>query len=493
MVRDFFKDLLRYLPSQILPSLIKLFSIPIVTRLFSPSIYGDYILAVSTFAVLSYSVSWINIAIVRFYAKHLQDNKLNILYSTVLIWGTVSLLIVSPIFFLILFFVKSYISNMLFVLMIVGFIDFFISSFFWIFMEFLRAKRAAFFYSMLSMIDSLASFFIAIILVVFFKFGIIAFFLGSIISVGASLIYIFGFSREDIFKISSKSHSVELVLSMAKYSIPIVIGNLAYWILTLSDRYIIGIFRGAQEVGIYSASYSMGEKTILFFTLLFSFVATPICAVIWERDGVEKSKEFISNLMRYFLLFAIPATIGVSILSKPLILIFTSRSYYSGYIILPWVAFSMLIYGIFNGFSHGLFFYKKTYYEMWCVIVAGLLNILLNIMFVPKMGYYAAAWSTFIGYVAMLLLMIYFSRKFFKWSFPFVTLIKSGISSMIMGIVVYSIWRYFYFLNNYLNLFIDITIGIFIYFACIFIFNEINKEERKEIWKFIKKGSKNLK
>ena len=172
MIKDFFKDLLRYLPSQIIPSLIKLFTIPIVTRLFLPAVYGDYILVVTTFTILSYLVSWVNMAIVRFYAENLQNKNLDVLYSTTLTWSAISLATLTPIFFLALFLFGKHISSSFTNLMIIGFVDFFISSFFWVFMEFLRAKRAAFFYSMLSMIDSIFSFLIALVLILFFKFGL---------------------------------------------------------------------------------------------------------------------------------------------------------------------------------------------------------------------------------------------------------------------------------------------------------------------------------
>jgi O-antigen/teichoic acid export membrane protein len=124
---------------------------------------------------------------------------------------------------------------------------------------------------------------------------------------------------------------------------------------------------------------------------------------------------------------------------------------------------------------------------MWCVIIAGLINITLNILFVPKFGYYAAAWSTLAGYAVMLSLMVYFSRKFFRWPFPFMTLLKSGVSSIIMGVVVYFIWSHFYFLNNYINVFVDVIIGVIVYSCCVLWIQEITNQERKIIWEFIRK------
>jgi len=63
---------------------------------------------------------------------------------------------------------------------------------------------------------------------------------------------------------------------MAKYSFPLVLGNLAAWVLSLSDRYILEFFRGSQEVGIYSASYAISEKSIFLLVSLFMLASGPI-------------------------------------------------------------------------------------------------------------------------------------------------------------------------------------------------------------------------
>ena len=53
------------------------------------------------------------------------------------------------------------------------------------------------------------------------------------------------------------------------YGMPLVVSNLAAWILSLSDRYIIGLFRDSSEVGVYSLSYNIADQSLMLLVTLF--------------------------------------------------------------------------------------------------------------------------------------------------------------------------------------------------------------------------------
>ena len=86
MMKNFIKDTVKYIPSLVVPAIVGLISIPIVTRLFSPADYGNYILVLSTITVLSTLASWSSMSIIRFYPAYERDKKLDIFYNTTLKW-----------------------------------------------------------------------------------------------------------------------------------------------------------------------------------------------------------------------------------------------------------------------------------------------------------------------------------------------------------------------------------------------------------------------
>lgn len=476
MIKELFKDMGKYLPSCIVPAIVGFFSIPIITRLFPPEDFGNYALVYSTITILSTLVAWLVMGVIRFHPAYERDKKLDIFYSTVLKWFFISVFGVSIFFLIALLFGKDYISQGLYRLMLIGLIAFVSLSFFEVLLSFLQTKRLVKWYANFSVWKSVTAMGFGLILIIIFKFGIGGLFWGIFLSTILSIPWLW---RKAIGKISLKRKtSTPLAIEMAKFSFPLVIGNLAYWILTLSDRYILEFFRTTWEVGIYSASYAIAEKSILLLVSIFALSSTPLAMNIWEKEGEKKSRLFNTKLTRYFLIICFPIAIGLSVLARPVLDILTGQEYSVGYRILPFVVLGIFMSGATIGFGHGLGYYKKTNFIMWSLIAGGLVNLGLNFIFVPKYGYMAAAITTLIGYMVITGLDIYFSRKFFTWNFPLKSLGKTGCASLIMGLLVYYLSNVLY-VSSATNLVISVPVGMVIYMLMLFLFREFQTDEIK--------------
>lgn len=485
MIKNFAKDTIKYLPSQIVPAIVGLISVPIITRLFSAADYGNYTLVLSTITILTTLTGWVSMSFFRFYPAYEKDKKLDVLYGTTLKWLFISIFGVAILFLVVILFTKNYFSQTLYNLMLIGLGVFICSGLFESLLGILRIKRLAGWYSGFISWKSIGTYVIGIFLILGLNFGIEGLLLGSIISIILILPLLWKKALGGFSRFRGKFSSL-LSQEMVLYSFPLVVGNLANWILNLSDRYVLNFFCGAQDVGIYSASYSIGENSILFIVSLFMLASGPFSIHIWEKEGEEKSQDFITKVTRYFLIICLPITVGIGILAKPIMNIFVDQSYIGGYRILPIIALSMFFLGLSQRFSVGLSFHKKTSYNMWALLVGAGINLGLNVIFVPKYGYLGAAINTLVGYITMLTFIIYFSRKFFKWKFPFKTLLKCIFASLVMGGVVYFLVNNLHF-NPFLNLFLEVLVGCLIYFICLFLSKEILPEEENVIKQVLKK------
>jgi len=83
MIRELLKDMAKYLPSQIASAIVGFIAIPIVTRLFSPGNYGNYILVVATISILSnIATGWLCMSIIRLFPAYKLTEILHIISST---------------------------------------------------------------------------------------------------------------------------------------------------------------------------------------------------------------------------------------------------------------------------------------------------------------------------------------------------------------------------------------------------------------------------
>jgi O-antigen/teichoic acid export membrane protein len=341
----------------------------------------------------------------------------------------------------------------------IGVLVFILTAIFNVLLQFLRAKRQVSWYSAFSVWTSVTAIGFGLVLMLIFHYCIDGLLWGSVLSVAVALPLVWKVAVEKFSM--RKSIFTSSTLQMARYSFPLVLGSLAAWILSLSDRYVLGFFRGSQEVGIYSASYAISEYSILFIASIFMLSGGPIGINIWEKEGIEKSREFVSKTTRYYLMICLPAAVGISVLANPAISVLTAPEYHDGYQIVPFV--------VFGGFLLGL---QQR--------VAGILNLSLNFLFIPKYGYMAAAVTTLVGYAILLILMIIVSRKVFIWEFPFKSLEKITCASVVMGAVIYLVGNSLTS-STLLSLIIGICVGTVVYLLLLFLLREIQEEEIQEL------------
>lgn len=489
MSKDIFKDIFKYLPAQIVPGIVAFVSIRIITGLFQPEDYGDYILVTATVAILFTIVGWLYISIIRFYPAYERDNKLDEFYNTVIILSFCTIIVISMIFSSILVLLKSHISARIYQLMFIGVPIFFLGSCYAVCTEFLRAKRKIGRFSGFSVWKSITGIGFGIMLVIFFKYDLNGLLWGSVLSLGIGLPFLWKISVGNI-TFSLKNFSIPLTKDLAKYGFPVVIGNLAAWILSLSDRYVLKLLRNSEEVGIYSASYGISAHSIMLLATLFALTSGSMIYNIWEKEGEKKSKEFMTKLTSYYLIVCIPAVVGLGVLAKPIITIMTGQEYHEGFKIIPLVATGAFFLGLQQRYYSGLAIYKKTHVLMFCTIASGAINLALNFLLIPSYGYIAAALTTLISYVFLLFMIVVISRRVFVWQFPVKSMLNAIFASILMGIIVYYVGNSLTF-SIIINIIVSIVVGVVIYFMLLLLLKEFSREEiqilinaRKKFLKF---------
>jgi len=131
MIQELIKDMAKYLPSYFVPALVGLGTIPIITHLFPPGDYGDYVLVMMTVSILStLSIGWLTPSIIRFYPSHDSEETTGTFYHTVITSAIVSILFVSTLFGSVLYLLKSYVLLDLYIMMCLGILVFIVTAFF---------------------------------------------------------------------------------------------------------------------------------------------------------------------------------------------------------------------------------------------------------------------------------------------------------------------------------------------------------------------------
>jgi O-antigen/teichoic acid export membrane protein len=216
-----------------------------------------------------------------------------------------------------------------------------------------------------------------------------------------------------------------------QFSLPLTPNALIRWVTESSDRYLVTYFLGLKSLGVYSAACSIGSLIQLLVSPL-QLILLPELAKLFDENEIDKVIIYMSYSLRYFLLISIPAVFGLSALAKPLLGIFTTEDFLSGWFVIPVIAFSGLLAGIVQIFVNTLLIVKKTKAQTYINIAAAVSNVLINLLLIPSIGIVGAALSTLLSYFLMAILCTHMSLKYFKHDFYFRDIAKSIISSVAM-------------------------------------------------------------
>lgn len=279
-----------------------------------------------------------------------------------------------------------------------------------------------------------------------------------------------------IYNIGFKIPKFKNMRGYLSFGLPLIPSNLSYWIVDSSDRYVIGILLGTAFAGYYSPGYTLGNIILMILTP-FSTLLPAVLVSYYEENKIEKVKLYLKYSLKYFLLIAIPSAMGLSILSKPILLILTTPEIaLNGYLVTPFVTLSALLFGIYSIIVNLLVLKKKTGITGIIWIIAAILNLSLNILLVPYFGILGAAGVTLLSYTIAFIMTLYYTLKYFDFNFDFKFMLKSIFASILMSLFILLIKPI-----GILSIITTVLISIIIYFLVLLILGGIKKEEYKFI------------
>ncbi len=180
------------------------------------------------------------------------------------------------------------------------------------------------------------------------------------------------------------------------YNIPLIPYYLSMIILNNSDRIMIKNIIGETEAGIYSVAYSLSMIVVVFVGAL-NLSMQPWIFNKLRNDSANRADKIISFSTGTIAVL----NLGILVVAPELINIVASEKYSEAIWTMPPIIFSVLIIFIYQQMLNINFYFGKTKIVFLASIVAAVLNIILNAIFIRTVGYIAAGYTTLISYLVI--------------------------------------------------------------------------------------------
>ncbi len=189
---------------------------------------------------------------------------------------------------------------------------------------------------------------------------------------------------------------------LLRYSVPLLPTHLGLWLMTTGSRYVLVRHLSLQEVGVFAASFTLGSIAGLFINPI-TYVLLPTASAEWRAGRAREAIGYIGYASRLYLALAIPSSIGLVVLSEPLLRTVTSDRFVAGAMLVLPAAVGTVAMGLFRIHNTWLLLRERTNQVALMLLVGLGANLCLTLLTVPRIGAAGAAWAFALSYGAIAL------------------------------------------------------------------------------------------
>jgi len=430
------KNIAIYQVSFATTGLVSLFLIPIITRILTPEEYGVVAIVVALPALIaSFLSGGVTFAIPRYYFEYREDrSKLSELFFSnwLFLWG--GFLIAFPF----IFFFKEDLAAMAMgaknysLAFVLAFVHAFIYGLVTLYLNLYQSMEKAWRYGCFSILYSLLSNGLGLVLIWVFNLS----FMGIIYSQLFAATILFLIITIDFFRNYEIKFNFYRVIETLKYGLPILPKNISGLITRYFDKYLIMGMLALSYVGVYNIGQLVASKLFFMMGAIYYAFNPMFMKEIFSRG--EAGAVFIGRNFTYFVYLSLGPILLVILFSKEIFYLLLPPTYWSALNVFIIISFGVSVqaFGKFVSVPLG---YKKKAYFAFPITLAGLaVNILLNIILIPRYEILGAAISYTGTVITINIIQVLISQHFYKVKYEWYYLSLFYFNLLIAILLIFS-------------------------------------------------------
>jgi O-antigen/teichoic acid export membrane protein/glycosyltransferase involved in cell wall biosynthesis len=442
-----------YLLARGVPGVVAFLAIPVFTNLLEPGEYGSYALTVTAINVAnSLLFQWICLAMVRCFPTE-PARKARFTSTIAVLWlgtaGAVGLVVAVGL--------TLPFGRPLGAVLILGWAVLAAQSMFDIVTELLRASLRPWHFMVLQLIRASSLVGLGSVLL---HVGVG--WTSPLIAVAVGMAVAVAWRWRSDWRDARLRADRELAGAMFRYGAPVSLTVALAGVIFLCDRSLVAILLGNDAAGLYSVAFDFTSQSITLVMMAVSMAAFPIAVRELETRGVEAARQPMATNAALLLAVGVPTTVGAGVLAPGIAGSFFGDGYAASADIIPLVALSALLAGLkAYHFDAALQFARRTAQQVWIVLAAAVVSVLLNLLLIPIWGLRGAAFSSVVTFLVALVLTAWWGRRHFPLPFPIRELVLVVLASAAMGAALFPFRSH----ANVLVLATQVVAGAFLYGA----------------------------
>lgn len=275
-----------------------------------------------------------------------------------------------------------------------------------------------------------------------------------------------------------KSIMKYLFKQAAPYGLALFLSN----IYLRADTILVFNMRGREEAGLYGVAVRLLEALIILPQFFMNAVLPTLTKHI--KNKADSYKKILQYTFDFQVMLSLPFVVGGVILASPLIRLiakpeFLSRAsegFYGSDAALQIILFAFAFVAVNVIFNFTLIAIQKQAHLIWINGICATFNLVANIIVIPIYGFRGAAVTTIISEILVFILVFTTVKRHLPFKLSLRRVLKTLVSALIMGVVVYLLREPTHEMMNAWNIFLLVPLGALIYASSLFGTRAITKD-----------------
>ena len=272
--------------------------------------------------------------------------------------------------------------------------------------QFIRAEDHTMLYAVQGLLNTALYIALNVLFLTVFHWGVMGYLLSTVVADCLSALFLI--CRERLWRQFRPVPSAALWRQMLAYCVPLIPTAVFWWIMGVSDRYLVKWFVGSEANGIYAVAYKI--PTILTILATVFMDAWQLSAIAESGDRRAQARFYARVWDAFFSAVCLCAG-GIIAFSPLLIRLLAAESYYDAWRYIPILTLSMIAAAFSNFMGSVYVVTKKSTASLWTSLAGAAANIALDLLLIPRIGVQGAAAATFLGCLLVFLMRTASARK----------------------------------------------------------------------------------
>ena len=298
-------------------------------------------------------------------------------------------------------------------------------------MNYLKAKEKNKIFALLSILQTGLMASLNVAFLVYLRMGVKGYLLAYIVS--CIVVDILAFSFGNVFQDLRKAEfDKSLLKNMIVYSTPLIFNNVSWWIIHSSDKIMVEVMVSTAALGIYTVAAKIPSLINVFVTV---FQQAWGISTVKEIESTNDSN-YYSLIFKYYTLITLSACIFLVGIIKYFMMFYVGAEFQSAWKYVPLLLVSAVFASIagYYGSLYGAL--KKSVNNMLTTLIAAVVNITVNFLFIPFIGIWGAVIGTVCAYIVIALARMKDVGRFIKIKVDYLRLALNATIILVQSITV---------------------------------------------------------